>query len=184
MVMTSTVATRSITIILVMLLSGCSDSVSYTSRATTNNSSQGNLEYFEEPISEKSQKYIAALQLSNEAVDALAEGRFSDVHNLLNDELAATISEERLAEIYTEYCNQSGVYKEHLPMQWGFTWLTEKNEKVVYSTKIVVHENFRVFYHFRFADDGEFARISGLHFKSQLNDETISDSAYSVISSK
>ena len=102
---------------------------------------------------------------------------------LLDNELAAEISELRLAEVYSEFGNLSGAYKEHLPMQWGFTWLTENNDKVVYSTKIVVHENFRVFYHLKFANDGKFERISSIHFKSQLNNETVSESVYSVISS-
>lgn len=88
-------------IVALLFLSGCEFTY-------TNNSSKGDNEYFEEPLSDSSEKYRAALEVSNEVVDALVDGRFSSVRGLLVEELVAVVSEERLAEVYGGFLEKSG----------------------------------------------------------------------------
>ncbi|MDH5620275.1 MAG: hypothetical protein OEZ11_16810, partial [Gammaproteobacteria bacterium] len=111
----------------------------------THNSSQGDNDYFEEPITERSIKYSGALETSNLFVDSFAKGQLSDARSLLDPRLQAAVSEQEFASLHQKVQENFGSFVEYKPMQWGFT-TTSRLPNTVVSTKIVIHEGSETFY--------------------------------------
>ena len=144
------------------------------------NSSEGDNDYFEEPLTARSEKFSPALEISNKFIDLFSSGQLDEARGLFDEEFSQTVSPEDLRSIRQQVLDGFGPMTEYLPMQWGFSTLTEDGEKVVYSTKIVVHEKAAAFYIFAFADDEKYDRIYGLNVRRRNGDETINHALTAV----
>jgi len=143
----------------------------------THNSSQGDNDYFEEPISGFSKKYSAALETSNKFVELLSEGRLIDAHSLFDPRLQEAVSEEQLQSLYdTQVLEHFGSIVEYKPMQWGFSRYS-KLENIVVSTKIVIHEKTGAFYVLNFEDNGIYDRIIGFSITPRSDGERVAQGA-------
>lgn len=150
------------------LVSGCEANLHGTI-----NSSQGDNDYYEEPISEYAKKYSAALVTSNKFVELLSEGRLVDAHGLFHPRLKEVVSEEQFRSLYdAQVLEKFGSIIEYKPMQWGFT-VHSKLENVVVSTKIVIHENSEAFYTLNFEDNGIYDHIIGFNITPRSGGERV-----------
>ncbi len=155
-------------IISCLLVSGCEFDFN-----VSNNSSQGENDYFEEPLSDTSIEYEAALDISNTFVQLVSEGAFGDAHNLFDDELKENVSIEDLRGMRKSIDGAFGPFVEFKTMQWAFESGSENGEDFVYSTKIVVHQKTDAFYIIGFVDDGRYEKIAGISVRQRDGDERV-----------
>lgn len=148
-------APKAVGLALALLLAACEASV-----GSTNNSSQGDNDYFEEPISDGSKKYTPALETSNAFVENFALGKIPEARELFDPRLQAVISEEQLRSAHAQILQNFGPLLEYKSMQWGFG-THSSNPNVLVSVKIVIHGNSETFYVVTFEDDGLYDRITG-----------------------
>jgi hypothetical protein len=142
----------------------------------TNNSSQGDNDYFEEPLSSHSKKYSAALETSNDFVQSLSEGRLTDARDLLDPRLQAIVTEDDFRSMYAQVLRNFGPFVEYKPMQWGFS-KSARLENVVVSIKIVVHKNTETFYILNFEDNGIYDRIIAFRIVPRSDGERVFQAA-------
>ena len=139
----------------------------------TNNSSHGENDYFEEPLSDVSKKFAVALESSNGFVELLIDGDYSALTARAAEPLSTQINEERIKEVVEATFAELGPPLEYKPMQWSFTTRTESGRDVVYSTKIVVHEKTQAYYHFRFDANGDQKKYELFHISGRRGSERI-----------
>ena len=154
-----------------VLIGGCDPSFH-----ATNNSSQGDNDYFEEPISERSEKYSAALETSNKFIELFADGQLANARALLDSRLQEVVSDEDFEKMHQKVFSDFGPFLAYKPMQWGFSTNSEL-ENIVVSIKIVVHESSQVFYILNFEDDGSYQNIIGFNISPRANDESVAQAA-------
>lgn len=154
-----------------LVMSGCEGSIH-----GTNYSSQGGNDYFEEPISESSRKFSAALETSNQFIESLSEGRFADAHSLMDTRLQKILSEDDLQSLHAQVLEKFGLFVEYKPMQWGFS-TNSKLEDIVVSIKIVVHENSETYYVLNFEDNGIYDRIVAFNILPRSDGDTVGQAA-------
>lgn len=142
----------------------------------THNSSQGENDYFEEPITERSIKYSAALETSNSFIHSFAKGQLADARGFLDPRLQEVVSEQEFASLHEQVQANFGSFVEYKPMQWGFTTTSQLPNTVV-STKIVIHENSETFYVFNFEDDGVYDHIIGFNITPRADGERVAQGA-------
>ena len=138
-----------------------------------NNSSQGGDDYFEEPISDRSKRFALALETSNLFVERFADGQIAEARELFDQSLSDAVTLADLASLHSEVITNFGEFVESKPMQWGFTSLREGDQDVVYSTKIVIHENSGTFYILRFLMDSGYKTINGLHIQPRVGNQRV-----------
>ena len=145
--------------------------------SSANNSSQGDNDYFEEPISERSEKYSPALETSNSFIEYLSRGQLVSARGLLDPRLQAIISEEQFLAIHEQVLNEYGPLIEYKPMQWGFGTHT-KRPNVLASVKIAIHQNGETFYVITFEDDGIYDKIIGFKVRAKGEGERVPQAAF------
>jgi len=160
----------SITVILA-LISGCDVGV-----YGTHNSSQGDNDYFEEPISGSSKKYAPALETSNRFIESFAGGQLETALEILDPRLQEAISVEGFEEMHQKILDDFGPMVEFKPMQWGFS-RNSQLENIVVSVKIVIHDKGQTFYILNFADDDSYQRIIGFKIVPRVNNERVMQGA-------
>ena len=154
-----------------VLISGCEASIH-----GTHNSSQGDNDYFEEPISERSEKYSAALETSNRFIESFTEGQLADARAILDQRLQEVVSAEDFEKMHQKIMSDFGSFVEYKPMQWGFS-TNSKLENILVSIKIVVHESSQTFYVLNFEDDGNYQSIIGFNISPRANNESVAQAA-------
>ena len=150
-------ASTALVILISVFLVGCESEY-----RISNNSSQGDNDYFEEPISDRSEKYSQALNVSNQFVERFVNGELEAVHELMDPRLREKAPIETLQEMRETVVSNFGRMVEFKPMQWGFA-THSSFENVVISVKIVIHEKSEAFYVLKFEDDGRYSRIIGFN---------------------
>ena len=145
--------------------------------SSANNSSQGDNDYFEEPISERSEKYSPALETSNAFIEHFSHGQLVEARGLLDPRLQAIISEEQFLALHEQMLNEYGPLLEYKPMQWGFATHT-KRPNVLASVKIAIHQNAEMFYVITFEDDGIYDRIIGFKVRAKGEGERVPQAAF------
>ena len=146
-----------------------------------NNSSDGDNDYYEEPISTRSKRYSPALDVSNKFLEHMTNERFSDALSLFNKSAKGDSAPNHMKLFRDMLVEEYGYIVEYKPMQWGFTSRMEAGEDVLYSIKIVIREKSEVFYIFRFIDDGMYEEISRLQIEPRLHGARIIESVESIL---
>jgi len=159
------------TAIVLALIAACD-----TGMSTFNNSSSGDNDYFEEPLSERSEKYANALETSNAFVEALAAGEPEAAYKLLDSRLQASLPSEQFNALSDQIVGTFGPFKEYKKMQWGFG-KNSKLENIVISIKIVVHEDTETFYILNFEDNGRYRRIIAFNIVPKDDGDRVSTAA-------
>jgi hypothetical protein len=154
-----------------VLIAGCELSVD-----GTNNSSLGDNDYYEEPISERSEKYATALDISNKFIEFLVDGQLTNAHGLFDSRRQEVLSIEDFEKTYREILSDFGPFVEYKPMQWGFS-TNLKLENIVVSIKIVGHEKSETFYVLNFEDNGIYDRIIGFSITARSEGERVAQAA-------
>lgn len=122
-------------------------------------------DYVEEPISKSSSKYAHALEVSNEIVESLRDGKTHEVYERwFGEALRQSASEAQFAEALRGL-EDFGPVREFRPMQWSFASRLEMGKPVLYSTKIVEHVKGRIGYVCVFEDDGKYQTLLGFHWR-------------------
>ena len=149
-------------------LSGCELSVS-------SSESSGNEidDYIEAPVSDSSSSFSGALDTSNKFVRFISEGKFHDAYDLFKEEFKANATEREFREQLEYLSSVSGAMLEYLPQQWGFITYVEEDVPMLYSTKIVVHNEGSFFYIFAFERDGEYDSIAGIQVQPRRSNDRI-----------
>jgi len=156
---------------LLSLLVACETNVS-----STNNSSQGDNDYFEEPISDRSRKYLPALDISNAFVEYFAQGQLAEARELFDPRLQAIISKEQLQSAHARVLENFGPLLEYKPMQWGFGTHSSK-PNVLVSVKIAIHQSSETFYVVTFEDDGIYDKIIAFNIYARSAGERVAQAA-------
>lgn len=145
--------------LLLICISGCDVDFNASIRS-------GNVDddYVEEPLSAFSKKYANALKVSNQAVKSIKNKDYDFLYNtVLSEDLRGLVTKEALEQGIEQTLTKFGEIKEYKEMQWHFIPKDEEIGPVVYSVKIVKHENVDVNYVFVFRNDGEFKNIIAIH---------------------
>ncbi|MEL7187722.1 MAG: hypothetical protein AAFN50_15005 [Pseudomonadota bacterium] len=137
------------------------------------NSSSGDNDYFEEPLSSIVEKYDPALQSSNMFVSRFRDDQIKALHDSLSAPLKEAVSIEEIRALHDKIINGAGEISEFLPQQWAFRSGVEDGHDVIYSTKIVVHEKTELFYILVFLDDGKYERIHGIKIENRYPGEGV-----------
>ena len=162
-------------IFIVLLLSACEIDSGWT-----HNSIKGDIQYFEEPLSERAQTYSQALETSNAFIESFSSGQLDEAKELFNARLQTDVSQEDLQRLHEQFLEHFGPMLEYKPMQWAFAKRTEKPD-VVASVKIVMHQNSETFYVLTFEDDGKYERILGFRVIAKNEDERVAQAASHVL---
>lgn len=162
------------TICFCLLVSGCEFSVS-------GNSSQGENDYFEEPLSDVVKKYEPALQTSNVFVARFQDNKIDEMYEDFSGSLKERVSIEALQETRDGAIDAVGDVIEFLPQQWAFKTGEEDGEDILYSTKIVVHERAEFYYILAFADDGQYEKVDGIKIHPRKGNERIIEAVNSIL---
>jgi hypothetical protein len=168
--------TRIISLLIIALFSvgaiaGCEANV-----YGTNNSSLGDNDYFEEPISERSKKYTGVLETSNKFIESFANGQLDDAYELLDPRLQDVVSVQKFEQMHETIRTDFGPLVEYKPMQWGFS-TNSKLKNTVVSIKIVIHERSETFYILNFEDNGKYQRIIGFNITPRASGERVVSAA-------
>ena len=137
------------------------------------NSSSGDNDYFEEPLSSIVEKYDPALRSSNLFVSRFGDDQIQALHDSLSAPLKEAVSIEDIRALHEKIINGAGEVAEFLPQQWAFRTGVENEVDVIYSTKIVFHENTELFYILVFLDDGKYERIHGIKIRNRYPGERV-----------
>ena len=143
-------------------------------------STQGGDGYVEEPLTEWSESYSAALNTSNKFVDAFSAGQLRDLRALLDPRLSEDVSDATLAEFRDKMIATYGPVIEYKPMQWSFAAGPEGYD-YLYSVKIVVHEKQPVYYLLKFEADSAYDRILGFVFRNTQDGASVNQVAMSAL---
>ena len=143
-------------------------------------STQGGDGYVEEPLTDWSESYSAALSTSNKFVDAFSEGRLEDLRGLLDSRLGDDLSDARLKDFRDRLIAMYGPAIEYRQMQWGFASGPDEYD-FFYSVKIVVHEEQSVYYLLRFEADSAHDKIMGFRFRSTGDGQSVNQVAMSAL---
>ena len=91
------------------------------------------------------------------------------------------MSIEELKALREQVFDAWGPVVEYKPMQWGFATGFENGEDVIYSTKIVVHEDSSGFYILAFPDDGAYREILGFNIRPRNGNERVTEALEAVL---
>jgi hypothetical protein len=147
-----------------ILFLGCG--VNVTSISTARRSGSVKDDFVAEPLVSDVKRYEHALEVSNQFLDALKARDFVACSRHLGPPLDVQIGATQLAAMADMADTNFGGWKEHKPLQWGFTSAPLDGAQFLYSTKIVEHERGRVRYRFVFHDDGKYERIVGIQSRA------------------
>lgn len=149
----------------------------------SNNSSQGDNDYFEEPISERSKKYASALDTSNRFIEHFTSGDMQAVRELMDPRLRQKAPVEALQSMYENVDSHYGSLVEFKPLQWGFATHTDF-ENVLVSVKIVLYDKGQAFYTFKFEDNGVYNQIIGFKIWPRENNATVNEAVAKAFASE
>ena len=150
-----------------LLITACEANLNFA-----NNSSQGDNDYFEEPISDRSSQYAPALETSNTFVELFAAGRLDEVRALFDPRLNNMVSDEQLQSMHQQLLGAVGSMTEYKPGQWGFG-RNSRQPGVLVSLKIAMHERYRIFRVLKFEEGGTYDRLIGFKFRTPDPDERV-----------
>ena len=123
-------------------------------------------DYAEEPLSADARQYERALEMSNTIMDLLLERDYRRIVDSLVDRRSAPdITQQRMLDIFRDVESHAGPGLRYKRLQWGFVARQEGARSLLYSTKIVEHEKFKMRYVFIFIDDGTYRRIAGFYVR-------------------
>ena len=137
-----------------------------------NNSSQGDNDYFEEPISEGSREYAPALETSNTFIELFASGQLEESRELLDPRLSSIVSDEEFESLHQQLLDMAGPMTEYKPGQWGFG-TNSRQPGVLVSLKITIHERGRIFWILKFEEGGTYDRLIGFKWRTPDPDERV-----------
>jgi len=155
------IRTFSFVLVTAIILGSCSVEIN-----TANRSGTVSDDYIEEPISEKSKKYSAALESSNKLIELIKKKEFQKIHgSFVDDSMKSVLTEQVLENSYTEAVNAMGDIVEYKQNQWGFVPTKNDDLEYVTSYKIVFHEKGRLDYSFSFKLEGDQSKIFRIALK-------------------
>ena len=158
--------------------SGCEFSVS-------GNSSKGDNDYFAEPLSDIVNKYGPALDSSNTFITRFDDNKIDLIYGGFTDSLREGMTVDELRSFREQVIESAGEVSEFLPGQWAFKTGSEDGRDVLYSTKIVIHENIAAYYILVFFDDGVYDKIHGFRVQRRTSDsERVMEVVNSVLAGK
>ena len=171
-----------------LVLSGCN----YDTRASGRSGTYQD-DYMESPIDEEFTAYRPALDASNDIITLMQAGDAKTIaDNYVLDELKPLLTEADIQKVIDSSTEKFGSIVEYKPMQWGFEPRVENGKRdksefnkvlaekygdgkkaaskipIVFSVKVVQHENATVNYWLQFPDDGEYNKILGIYYKEHL----------------
>jgi len=123
-------------------------------------------DYIGHSIDPDYKKYESALVTSNAVIECLITKDFQTLHDRYVDpRFYSTMSVEALSSVFSQNEKKYGPIKNYLKGQWGFVPKKVKNQKALYSVKVVEHEKQLIDYFFVFDGDGNYDRILGFYIK-------------------
>ena len=132
--------------------------------------------YIDEPLNNQSKHYAKALEISNQLVEKIRDGKYGDIYDSYLTEYARNaISSEQFAKNLQDMKKARGPQKEFKPSQWWFIAKNSRGRPVLISNKLVMHESGMVMYQFVFFDNNKYEKIVGLNFKVSLDKKPITD---------
>lgn len=169
-----------------LVLSACN----YDTRASGRSGTYQD-DYLENPIGDDFVQYENALTTSNEVLDLMIAGDSKTIANdYVLEELKPLLTEQEIADVIAKAESQYGKIVGYKPMQWGFEPRVENGKRdksefnrivaekygdkqankkipILFSVKIVEHENALVNYWFQFPSDGEYNKLLGIFYKEK-----------------
>lgn len=154
-------------------------------------------DYLENPINEDFMQYENALTVSNEILDLMMEDNAKAIaDNYVLEELKPLLTEDDIQKVINNAEAKYGKIVSYKPMQWGFEPRVENGKRdtsefnkiiaekygdkkaskkvpILFSVKIVQHENALVNYWFQFPADGEYNKILGVFYKEKTGTRNI-----------
>ncbi len=158
-----------------LMLSGCEFSFS-------GNSSSGDNDYFEEPLSDIVEKYGPALESSNKFVSRFRDAQIDALHADFTDSLKESISIDDTRALHDTVIDAAGQMTEFLPQQWAFKTGEKDGQDVLFSTKIVVHESGELFYVLMFMNDGKYDKVQGIKINTRYSGERVIEGVNRILS--
>jgi|GEM_PF-6140208 len=147
-------------IIFVVILSGCDVGVGSAHRSGTIKN-----DYKEDVVPKK---YANALKVTNYVVQALIAEQYSYItENYVDLSIAKNFNKNEIKSYYDNVKKNYGNATSSLENQWGFVPKTVEGEELIFSVKIVEHENKTLHYIITFVNDGEFRRIIGISIEER-----------------
>ena len=123
-------------------------------------------DFIEEPIKERSLKYKRALTISNSVIEKIREGKYNDIESLyIRDDMKKALAADVIKLLIDGAIDAMGPIKGYKKMQWGFVPAEENGVDLLFSFKIVQHENGALNYAFVFQDDKKYQKLVGLVIK-------------------
>jgi len=122
----------------------------------------------EEPLGKLSVKYENALNISNAIIESLIKKDYNKItSNYIQNGYTDQLSASNIQEVMDKAKQSIGDIESYKTMQWGFVSKKVNGNKLLYSIKIMKHQNALVHYLFVFKDDGQYNGIIGFHIKAR-----------------
>jgi hypothetical protein len=147
-------------VFLVFIFSGCDVEIGAAHRSGTVNN-----DYKEDTVPKN---YENALKASNYIVKALMTEQYAYIaENYVDLTIATNLNENDIRSFYGQVKESYGNPKSYLENQWGFVPKTVEGKNLLFSVKIVEHDNKTLHYIIAFINDGEFSKIINLSIKER-----------------
>lgn len=154
-------------------------------------------DYLENPINEDFLQYEQALVTSNQVLDLMiAKDAKTIADDYVLEEIKPLLTEEDVAKVLKDAEAKYGKIVGYKPMQWGFEPRVENGKRdktefnkiiaekygnkksankipILFSVKIVEHENAMVNYWFQFPSDGEYTKLLGVFYKEKVGTRNV-----------
>ncbi len=154
-------------------------------------------DYLENPINEDFLQYENALMTSNQVLDLMiAKDAKKIADDYVLEEIKPLLTEADIAKVIKEAEAKYGKIVGYKPMQWGFEPRVENGKRdktefnkiiaekygdkkagkkipILFSVKIVEHENALVNYWFQFPADGEYTKLLGVFYKEKVGTRNV-----------
>lgn len=148
-------------VMLFTVLSGC-DVIG----GTAHRSGTLDNDYKEDPVP---QHYANALTLSNYVVKTLIAGQYLFIaENYVDSNFSDHLDEIEIKRLYVQVRKIYGNPKSYMDNQWGFVTRNVEGKKLLFSVKIVEHENRTLHYIITFINDGQFRKMIGISVKERV----------------
>ncbi len=138
-------------------------------------------EYVNEPLSDDTAQFEAHLLQSNRLINYVRNHDVGRIYAAASSGFRQANSRAVIADILESIDESLGEIVEYKPQQWSFTTRPIGLVPVVYSSKIVMHENGEAIYHFAYVDDGPPDGYYVFHVSLRGEGETIAQVASKVL---
>lgn len=180
------VVTLLVSLMMVSTISACNYDTRSSGRSGTYQD-----DTLENPINEEFVEYENALTVSNQVLDLMiAKDSKSIANDYVLEELKPLLGEKEIADLMAKAESRYGKIVGYKPMQWGFEPRVENGKRdksefnriiaekygdkkaakkipILFSVKVVEHENALVNYWFQFPADGEYNSLLGIFYKEK-----------------